>query len=121
MQFTDKFNEKIMVSIVDDIIDDSAKDYLLEIKIKRCFFDQIFFASKNNLVVEVHSDGLLTSREVEVLRYLAQGKNNYQIAQKLNVSVHTAKAHIQNIFKKLCVTDRTEAVVKAIKERLIYI
>lgn len=63
----------------------------------------------------------LTEREKEILKCLSFGQNNSQIAKNLHVSIHTAKVHIHNIFSKLSVQDRTEAVVKAIKYRLIEI
>jgi len=61
----------------------------------------------------------LTERESEVLKLLVQGKSNTQIAQELIVSVHTAKAHVCSILQKLCVDDRVQAAVKAIKEGIV--
>lgn len=61
----------------------------------------------------------LTERENEVLKLLVQGKSNTQIAQDLIVSVHTAKAHVCSILQKLCVDDRVQAAVKAIKEGIV--
>ena len=61
----------------------------------------------------------LTERENEVLKLLVQGKSNTQIAQELIVSVHTAKAHVCSILQKLCVDDRVQAAVKAIKEGIV--
>ena len=61
----------------------------------------------------------LTERESEVLKLLVQGKSNTEIAQELIVSVHTAKAHVCSILQKLCVDDRVQAAVKAIKEGLV--
>jgi DNA-binding NarL/FixJ family response regulator len=55
----------------------------------------------------------LTQREVEVLRLIAQGRTNRQIARRLFVSVSTTKKHVQRIFSKLEVSDRTQAAVKA--------
>lgn len=63
--------------------------------------------------------GQLTERELEVLRLLVQGKSNTEIAKDLIVSVHTAKAHVCSILQKLCVDDRVQAAVKAIRENLI--
>ena len=63
----------------------------------------------------------LTERENEVLKLLVQGKSNTQIAQDLIVSVHTAKAHVCSILQKLCVDDRVQAAVKAIKEGIVSI
>ena len=55
----------------------------------------------------------LTLREVEVLRLVAQGYTNRQIAQSLFISVTTVKKHVQRIITKLGVSTRTEAAVKA--------
>ena len=57
----------------------------------------------------------LTSREKEVLELLTQGLSNTEIADKLIISTHTAKAHVCNILTKLSVTDRVQAAVKATK------
>ena len=57
----------------------------------------------------------LTSREKEVLDLLTQGLSNTEIADKLIISTHTAKAHVCNILTKLSVTDRVQAAVKATK------
>ncbi len=119
MPFSSFNNDKILFSVVDDVIDSNGKDYLVEVKFSRLFFEKFFSNSNDKLVVNIDNNSLITKREIQVLRYLSQGKNNYQIAKKLNVSVHTAKAHVQNIFKKLSVSDRTQAVVRAIKRNLI--
>lgn len=61
----------------------------------------------------------LTEREQEVLELLVQGKSNTEIAKELIVSVHTAKAHVCSILQKLCVDDRVQAAVRAIREGLV--
>jgi DNA-binding NarL/FixJ family response regulator len=61
----------------------------------------------------------LTERELEVLSLLVDSKNNKEIAEILQVSVHTAKAHVANIIQKLAVDDRVEAALKAMREGLI--
>ena len=58
---------------------------------------------------------LMTDRELEVLRLLAQGRTNREIARELLVSVGTVKAYVQRIIAKLEVSDRTQAAVKAIE------
>ena len=50
---------------------------------------------------------------------MVKGKSNTEIAAELIVSVHTAKAHVCSILQKLCVDDRVQAAVKAIKEGLV--
>ena len=61
----------------------------------------------------------LTEREYEVLKHLVAGKSNTEIAQELIVSVHTAKAHVCSILQKMCVNDRVQAAVKAVKEGMV--
>ena len=61
----------------------------------------------------------LTERELEVLKHLVEGKSNTEIAKELIVSVHTAKAHVCSILQKLCVDDRVQAAVKAVKENIV--
>jgi DNA-binding NarL/FixJ family response regulator len=61
----------------------------------------------------------LTRRELEVLKLLAVGMYNKEIAETLNISERTVKNHVSNIFKKLEVTDRTQAAVFAIRNNLI--
>ena len=61
----------------------------------------------------------LSEREMEVLQKLCSGANNKKIAEDLFVSTNTIKAHIKNIYKKLHVHSRAEAVSKAIKKRLL--
>ncbi len=61
----------------------------------------------------------LTEREYEVLKLVVDGKSNFEIANALTISEHTAKAHVCNIIQKLVVDDRTQAAVKAIKEGLV--
>ena len=56
----------------------------------------------------------LTRREIEVLKLIAEGLFNKEIAAKLNISERTVKNHVSNIFKKIDVSDRTQAAVFAI-------
>jgi LuxR family maltose regulon positive regulatory protein len=58
-------------------------------------------------------DGLLSSRELDVLRLMAEGMSNKSIAERLFVSVGTVKRHSHNIYQKLGASRRTEALVKA--------
>ena len=52
----------------------------------------------------------LTKRETEIWNLIAQGKTNEEIARSLSISYHTVKTHIFNLFKKLHVSNRTEAI-----------
>ena len=61
----------------------------------------------------------LTGRELEVLIGVANGMINKEIATNLNISERTVKNHVSNIFKKIDVSDRTQAAVFAIKNNII--
>ena len=61
----------------------------------------------------------LTPRELEVLGRLAQGKSNPQIAQELVIARPTAKTHVERIIRKLGVSDRTQAAIRAIELGLV--
>ncbi len=61
----------------------------------------------------------LSEREVEVLRLMAKGVSNSNIAEELSITQSTVKTHITSIFQKLNVTTRTEAVTTALKRGII--
>ncbi|MEU9886818.1 response regulator transcription factor [Sphaerisporangium sp. NPDC051011] len=63
----------------------------------------------------------LTEREMEVLRLVAKGMNNREIAKELFISENTVKNHVRNILEKLQLHSRMEAVVYAVRERLLEI
>ena len=61
----------------------------------------------------------LTNREIEVLRLVAKGMSNREIAEELYISENTVKNHVRNILEKLHLHNRMEAVIYAVKERLL--
>jgi len=61
----------------------------------------------------------LTNRELQILQLVAQGRTNIEIADSLGISGHTIDRHLENIFAKMEVGGRTQAVVEAFKEGLI--
>ena len=77
----------------------------------------------NNQLVNRDTDkdkiSSLTNRELEVLIQVANGMFNKEIPTNLNISERTVKNHISNIFKKIDVSDRTQAAVFAIKNNII--
>jgi len=79
----------------------------------------------NAKMIEKDEDGIkldnLTTREIDVLRLLAVGMYNKEVAETLNISERTVKNHVSNIFKKLDVTDRTQAAVFAIRNGIVNI
>lgn len=79
----------------------------------------------NAKMIDIDNDSVkiekLTRRELEVLKLLAIGKYNKEVAEELEISERTVKNHVSNIFKKIGVTDRTQAAVFAIRNNLITI
>jgi DNA-binding NarL/FixJ family response regulator len=61
----------------------------------------------------------LTERELEVLRLVARGLNNREVAKELFISENTVKNHVRNILEKLQLHSRMEAVMYAMKEKLL--
>jgi DNA-binding NarL/FixJ family response regulator len=72
-------------------------------------------------LAEHMSDENLTEREVEVLRQVADGNKNREIARKLFISEETVKVHIKHIMEKLGATDRTQAVAIGIRRGIIHL
>ena len=72
---------------------------------------------KNNNIDRVEDN--LTKREIEVLKLIAEGLFNKEIAYMLNISEKTVKNHVSNIFKKINVSDRTQAADYAIKNNFV--
>ncbi|TRZ51967.1 MAG: DNA-binding response regulator [Dehalococcoidia bacterium] len=68
---------------------------------------------------ETEARGLLSHREIEVLRLAATGMTNKDIAQQLLLTVRTVKAHLTNIFNKMGCGCRTDAIIKGLKEGYI--
>ncbi|MDD3238698.1 MAG: response regulator transcription factor [Lachnospira sp.] len=75
-------------------------------------------AERDVMMEKIHD---LTKRELEVLKLVAMGSFNKEIGASLNISERTVKNHVSNIFKKIGVSDRTQAAVFAIRNNLITI
>ena len=61
----------------------------------------------------------MSEREGEVLRQIAHGLTNKQIAVTMNIGCETVKEHLQHIFRKIGLTDRTQAAVWAVRNDLV--
>lgn len=68
-----------------------------------------------------NEENVLTKREMEVLKLITEGLFNKEIAYSLSISEKTVKNHVSNIFKKISVSDRTQAAVYAIKNNIVEI
>lgn len=75
--------------------------------------------AKRNTVEIDDGEISLTNRETQVLRHVALGLSNKEIALALEISIETVKEHVQNILRKIAVTDRTQAAVWAVKKQLV--
>ncbi|UCZ52113.1 response regulator transcription factor [Bacillus shivajii] len=78
---------------------------------------KIMSKMRQNNVPILHEQ--LTGREMEVLKLMAEGKTNQEIANELFIALKTTKVHVSNILSKLAVHDRTQAVVYAFKHHLV--
>jgi two-component system NarL family response regulator len=72
-------------------------------------------------LVEHRAEDALSQREIEVLRQLGTGNSNKMIADHLNLSEETVKAHMRSILSKLSANDRTHALAIALKRGIIEI
>lgn len=101
-----------LIALIKDVIggaiwfDSNISKYVLNI------------AKENKQEIKKETNYNLTSKELMVLRLLAEGNSNLDIAKKLNISVNTTKVHVCSILQKLSVDDRTQAAVKALKENI---
>ncbi len=117
-------------------IEAGAKGYLLKDASREVIFRAIRAASRGESLLEPvvasrlmerykqlsrkgPADDTLSEREVEVLRLMAKGYRNKEIARDLVITEKTAKAHVSNILSKLGASDRTEAVTMALKRHII--
>lgn len=109
-------------------LDAGAATYLLKDTISRSLIEVIrdVHAGINRLPEDVarrlrerRAQPDLTAREMEVLTLVAQGCSNKEAALKLGISTETVHAHVRNVFVKLDVTDRTAAVMAAVRRGLI--
>jgi DNA-binding NarL/FixJ family response regulator len=75
--------------------------------------------SKTPLTNGNKDDVPLTNRETQVLRHVALGLSNKEIGRSLTISIETVKEHVQNILRKIAVTDRTQAAVWAVRKGLV--
>jgi DNA-binding NarL/FixJ family response regulator len=107
-----------------------AYGYLLKSMVRKELVDTIrlVHAGKKKIPAEIavemaqhHSDDALTAREIEVLHEVAAGNANKMVAQLLNISEETVKAHMRSILSKLGANDRTHAVTIALKRGIIEI
>lgn len=80
---------------------------------------QIAHIVLGHVITPTGTDNPLSPRELEVLRLIADGLVNKEIAQKLGISLSTVKTHIEELLQKLSASDRTQAAIKAVRRGLM--
>ena len=109
--------------ILKDSESSELKKAIMAVKDGENYIQPSLIPALNSQLVSRDSDkdmiSSLTNRELEVLVQVANGMFNKEIATNLNISERTVKNHISNIFKKIDVSDRTQAAVFAIKNNII--
>lgn len=70
-------------------------------------------------VIDADRPRVLTARELSVVRLLAEGRSNEEIASELFISAATVKTHLSNVYEKLGARNRDDAVVKATQRNLL--
>ncbi|HEX7063735.1 MAG TPA: response regulator transcription factor [Bacillales bacterium] len=130
----------VLTSFIDDdkvvpVLEAGAFSYLLKTSKASEIAEAIRAANRGESILEAKVTGKvlsrmrrsdepklheeLTGREIEILRLIAEGKTNHEIADELFIAVKTVKTHITNIFAKLEVDDRTQAAIYAHRNKLV--
>ena len=102
--------------LLKDAVTDVLLDAIRKVRAGGSFVDAAVAAE---LAQRSMSGPSLSEREIEVLKMISGGKSNKEIAAALFVAESTVKSHVATIYEKLRVTDRTEAVVRAIQRGII--
>lgn len=90
-----------------------------ETAMTRALAGKLLKAVANRLADEEKGEEALTERELYVLRLVASGATNSEIAEKLSISINTVKSHLKNILAKLQLENRTQAATYALKHGLV--
>ncbi len=73
----------------------------------------------NHLYTKISDDYNLTQIEQQIIKYIVDGKTDFEISKLMNISQHTAKVYVKNVLTKLSVNDRVQASLKAAKAKII--
>lgn len=90
-----------------------------ETAMTRALASKLLKAVANRLADDAKGEEVLTERELFVLRLVASGATNLEIAEKLSISINTVKSHLKNILGKLQLENRTQAATYALKHGLV--
>jgi DNA-binding NarL/FixJ family response regulator len=97
------------------VLDKSKKNIISDTKVSDTTIINSLSAEENQMLVSYP----LTTREFDVLNLIVDGCSNAEIAGKLYITVGTVKTHVRNILNKLCVNDRTQVAVRALRAGLV--
>jgi DNA-binding NarL/FixJ family response regulator len=112
------FKSQVSQQLLDAIVAVVQDQIYLPPEVATGFFRR-FQKTQASLPTQLGQPCDLSQRENDVLYWLVQGASNEEVAKQLYISVATVKAHLTNIFLKLQVTSRTQAIVAAIKMNLV--
>ena len=102
-----------LIAAIRDVVNDRE---IMDYKIVK----KVFLSIKNKRAVSLADEDMsLTKRELEILECLAKGLSDKEIASSLYISEHTGRTHIRNIYRKMDVSSRSQAVAKALRAGLI--
>ncbi|UCC54409.1 MAG: response regulator transcription factor [Anaerolineaceae bacterium] len=102
----------------DELVHTIHSAYLGKLSLSEDMF-QLVLSKPEHVSSEIDLDAALTEREIDVLRELARGSSNPEIAETLSVSVTTVRSHISSILGKLALENRTQAAIYANKAGLL--
>jgi DNA-binding NarL/FixJ family response regulator len=97
------------------VLDKSKKNIVSDTKTSDTVVINSLSAEENQMLVSYP----LTTREFDVLNLIVDGCSNSEIAEQLYITVGTVKTHVRNILNKLCVNDRTQVAVRALRAGLV--
>jgi DNA-binding NarL/FixJ family response regulator len=103
-----------LAKIVHSVLQDKP---FLDPNVATSVFNKIRQPTRTNPIG--HQNENFTNRELEILLNLAKGYSDSKIGDQLHISKHTVRTHLKNIFKKLRVSSRSEAIVKALENKII--
>lgn len=109
--------------VLKDAGSDELKDAICRVVEGEQYIQSSLIPALNSRIINRNIDkekiDSLTKREIEILKQIAGGRFNKEIAESLNITERTVKNHISNLFKKIDVNDRTQAAVFAIRNSLV--
>jgi DNA-binding NarL/FixJ family response regulator len=102
-----------LINIIQHVMKDGA---FLDPSVTACIMSQVKRSGEDKQVI---NKSYFTYRELEVINELVAGHKDDEIAEILNLSKHTVRSHLKNIFRKLGVSSRSQAVTKVISSKVV--